>query len=118
MNQTLLEKLNLLKNALDNDERVILLNSLDKEISNNEEVMKLSYKKDVMVSEYEEASRHFSEGSKELEIAQKKLYEAKLVLDSHPLVVKYNKAYQEVRKLYENVNNELFKEFVKKDCNK
>ncbi len=97
-----------LKELLSSDERVILLNSLEKEMNDNEEVMKLSYKKDMEVSNLEFMMNHFSNESEEVKMAQKKLHEAKLELDNHPLVRKYLNAYSEVRDLYMNINEKLF----------
>ena len=92
MNSSLLEKVNNLKLALDKDSRVILLNELDKKLNASEEVMKLSYKKDMALVKFEDALKHFGENSSEVKEAQKELYEAKKNLDLHPLVIEYNKA--------------------------
>lgn len=43
--------------------------------------------------------------------AQKKLSEIKLRVDSHPVALAYAQQYALVRKLYDLVNNELFKPF-------
>lgn len=104
----LISKLNL---AISEDDRVKRLNELDKKLSSNEEVMALAYKKDMCLIDFEDALKHFGENSKELIVAQRKLYEAKLALDLHPLVNEYNAAYKEVRKIYDLINKELFKDF-------
>ena len=113
MDSTLLEKVNNLKAALDKDSRVILLNELDKKLNASEEVMKLSYKKDMALVKFEDALKHFGENSPEVKDAQKELYEAKKNLDLHPLVIEYNKAYKEVRILYNKINDELFNQMIK-----
>lgn len=112
MTKSLLEKLEQLKVILKNDERVILLNEIDQKLSNDEEVMKLSYRKDAASVEFEDALRHFTEDSLEVKSTQKKLYQAKLELDNHDLVKRYNKAYREVKKIYSYISKEIFGDFA------
>lgn len=100
-----------LKNEMNNDSRFILLNKLEKEISNNEEIMALAYKKDVASTYYSDLLKIYKDDSKEVELARKNLYEAKKALDSYPLIVEYNKAYSEVKKIFDNINSLLFKDF-------
>ena len=111
MTNSLVEKLTLLKKELESDPRVLKLNELDKKLNENEEVMKLAYKKDMASVEFDDALKHFGENSKEAKEALKKLHDAKYDLDVHPLVDEYQKAYKEVRLLYEHVSKELFGEF-------
>ena len=99
-----------LKEMLDNDERIIRLNKLEKELNNNEEVMALSYQKDVAVSAYSDALNHYAQDSEELKKIQHDLHLKKEALDNHPLVRDYLKAYSEVRDLYFQVNEILFKD--------
>ena len=97
-----------LKELLSHDERITLLDSLEKKLNENEEVMALAYQKDVAATNYSDALNHFSENSEEVKKAQKELYEKKKALDSHPLVREYLSAYSEVRDLYFSVNDILF----------
>ena len=97
-----------LKDELLNDERVVLLNKLEKEMATNEEVMALAYQKDLAASNYSDALNHFGEESEEVKKAQHELFLKKEALDNHPLVRQYLKAYQEVRDLYFNLNEILF----------
>ena len=62
-----------LKEMLDNDERIIRLNALEKELNNNEEVMALSYQKDVAVSAYSDALNYYAKDSEEMKKYQKYL---------------------------------------------
>ena len=111
MTNSLVEKLTLLKKELESDPRVLKLNELDKKLNENEEVMKLAYKKDMASVEFDDALKHFGKNSKEAKEALKKLHDAKYALDVHPLVDEYQKAYKEVRLLYEHVSKELFGDF-------
>ena len=111
MNDSLANSLTNLKEAIEKDERVLRLSELDKKLNENEEVMKLAYKKDMALVSYEDALKHFKEDSKEVRDAQKRLNEAKLSLDNHPLVKEYNEAYKDVRLLYNKINEELFSRF-------
>ena len=99
-----------LKDLLDNDERIIRLNKLENELNNNEEVMALSYQKDLAVSSYSDALNHFANNSEEMKKYQHDLFLKKEALDNHPLVKEYLKAYSEVRDLYFQVNEILFNE--------
>ena len=111
-------KANKLKENLDNDPRVALLNKLEKEMNNNEEVMALAYKKDMACLNYSDALQHYSEESEEVKNALKELHEAKKNLDSHPVVKEYLKAYAEVRDLYNSINEILFSDFTPNLCPK
>ena len=97
-----------LKDLLDNDERIIRLNKLENELNNNEEVMALSYQKDLAVSSYSDALNHFANNSEEIKKYQHELFLKKEALDNHPLVKEYLKAYSEVRDLYFQINEILF----------
>lgn len=97
-----------LKDLLDNDERIIRLNKLENELNNNEEVMALSYQKDLAVSAYSDALNHFANDSKEIKQYQHELFLKKEALDNHPLVKEYLKTYSEVRDLYFQINEILF----------
>ena len=97
-----------LKDLLDNDERIIRLNKLENELNNNEEVMALSYQKDLAVSSYSDALNHFANNSEEMKKYQHDLFLKKEALDNHPLVKEYLKAYSEVRDLYFQINEILF----------
>ena len=97
-----------LKELLDSDQRIIALNRLEKELNNNEEVMALSYQKDVAASTYSDALNHYASDSIELKKFQRELFLKKEALDNHPLVKDYLKAYSEVRDLYFQVNEILF----------
>ena len=97
-----------LKDLLTNDSRIILLNELEKKMNDSEEVMALSYQKDVAVSEYSDALNHFLEDSEEVRNAQHNLRLKKEALDNHQVVKEYLKAYSEVRDLYFQINEILF----------
>ena len=97
-----------LKDLLDNDERLIRLNKLENELNNNEEVMALSYQKDLAVSAYSDALNYFANDSEEIKKYQHELFLKKEALDNHPLVKSYLKAYSEVRDLYFQINEILF----------
>ena len=97
-----------LKDLLDNDERIIRLNKLENELNNNEEVMALSYQKDLAVSAYSDVLNYFANDSEEIKKYQHELFLKKEALDNHPLVKEYLKAYSEVRDLYFQINEILF----------
>ena len=116
MNETIVKATYALKNDLNNDERIILLNELENKLNSNEEVMALSYAKDVAADKYNEMVRLFKDGSEEASLALKQLSIAKANLDNHPLVREYVKAYQKVRELYSEINGILYSSFNPSLC--
>ena len=111
MNEIMLDKVEKLKKEITNHPDFIRLNELEKELNENDEVMKLCYRKDVCVTNYEDSMRYFGENSDEALKAQKLLYDAKLELDLNPLVKKYNEQYKKVKELYDKINKEIFSKF-------
>lgn len=111
MNQNLLEKVTNLKEEINNSPEVKELNRLNSLLENDEEVMKLCYRKDCAVTKYEDALKHFGENSDEAIQAQKELHQVKLELDSNELVKKYNEQFKIVRKIYDKINEEIFNPF-------
>ena len=105
-----------LKTALDNDPRIVLLNKLENDMNNNEEVMALSYHKDMALDRYNEMVKYFKDDSEEVINARRLLADAKKELESHPLVREYLSAYQQVRMLYEHINETLFSYLNKNMC--
>lgn len=114
MDDILLKSINRLNDEIKNDPRVMHLEQLSKEIDNSCEVRKLSAIMNEKASLYEDAIKHFGEDSQYTKKCQRELYIAKKNLDEIPLVISYNKAYQQVRLLYEEINNSLFSPFQRK----
>ena len=111
MNQNLLEKASQIKQEIESLPLVIELKRLDKLLNENEEVMKLCYRKDVAATKFEDAVRYFGKESDEANEAQKVLYQAMLELDKNELVKQYNEQYKKVRKIYDKINEEIFNPF-------
>ena len=111
MNEKLSEKATQLKAEIDSLPEVKELERLNKLLNENEEVMKLCYKKDVAATKFEDAVRYFGKESDETIEAQKILYQAKLELDNNELVKAYNKQYKKVRLIYDKINEEIFNPF-------
>ncbi|MCQ2793389.1 MAG: YlbF family regulator [Bacilli bacterium] len=114
MTESLLVKLNNLKDEISKDDRVIFLNHLEDRINNEDDVLKLAYDKDMKAMAYEDSLKHFGENSIEAMNAQKALYESKKKLDMHPSVVQYNEAYKKVKEMYNQINEVLFRPFINK----
>ena len=111
MDQILLEKASKLKEELDNLPEVKELERLNMLLNENEDVMRLAYKKDMCATKYEDAIRYFGQDSKEAIEAQRCLHLAKLELDNNELVKSYNKQYKIVRQIYDKINEEIFNPF-------
>lgn len=111
MDQILLNKATKLKEELDNLPEVKELERLNSLLNENEDVMRLAYKKDMAATKYEDAIRYFGKESDEALASQKALHLAKLELDKHELVQAYNKQYKIVREIYDKINKEIFNPF-------
>ena len=111
MDQILLDKASKLKEELDSLPEVKELERLNKLLNENEDVMRLAYKKDMAATKYEDAVRYFGQNSDEAIEAQKCLHLAKLELDKNELVILYNKQYKKVREIYDRINKEIFNPF-------
>ena len=99
-----------LKELMHNDPRFITLNEKEKAMENNEEVMALSYNKDLKETYLSDALKHYPQGSEEIKHAHVELYRASERLDAHPVVKEYLKAYREVETLLNEINDILFKD--------
>jgi len=111
MDQNLLNGALKIKEELDDLPEVKELERLNKLLNENEDVMRLAYKKDICATKFEDAIRYFGEDSEEANKAQKALHLAKLELDKNELVVAYNNQYKIVRKIYDKINKEIFEPF-------
>lgn len=105
-----------LKNEMDSDPRFVKLNSLEKKMNDNEEVMLLAYQKDLKSDKYSDLLKIYDEKHPQVVEARKELVAAKTELDNHPLAKEYLKAYAEVRMLLYKVNDILFKDFKGDKC--
>ena len=97
-----------LKEQLKNDPRIIALNESEKAMNESEEVMALSYRKDCALDYYNQTLKYFSDDSVAATKARQDLALTKKNLESHPLVRDYLAKYQEVRLLFEKINQSLF----------
>ena len=107
MNQASEEKLMELKQAIQEDPRFVLLAKLDSELSASSEVKELAKKKDEAAEKYEDSLKH-ARNEEEIVKDRKALYEAKLALDSHPLIQQYNAAFASCREILSTIDDLLF----------
>lgn len=109
MDEKLVEKLSLLKTEIIRSKEYQEFIEIEKKLTSNEEVMVLSYKKDMALVEYEDGLKHYSKNSQELININKKLAEATYNLNNHPLVKEYKKKLDALNKLYLEVENIIYK---------
>ena len=105
-----------LKSLIQNDKRYLVLKEKEKIMEASEEVMALSYIKDVKETELSDALRHYSKDSEEVKKAHVELFKSSSKLDDHPLVQDYLKAYEEFNNIIKEVNDILFKDLKRKKC--
>ena len=72
------------------------------------QMMLLSYRKDCALDYYNQTLKYFSDDSVAATQARQDLAKAKKELDSHPLVRDYLQKYQQLRLLFEQINQRLF----------
>ena len=116
MTEELFDLVYKLKEYLSKDSRIVKLDELEEVMNNNNEVARLAIKKEAASDDYNFALSHFAKDSKEVESAQKKLYEAKKELDLHPVVKEYMEQYKIVRDYYKEINDILFSIINKDKC--
>lgn len=114
MNDEILKATYELNMAIKKLEDEVELSKKEKMMEENEEVMVLSYRFDDAQTKYNDALKFFDKNSKEVQQAQKNLYEAKKELESHHLVRDYIEAYSKVRKYYDEIQKAIFDKFKDK----
>ena len=108
MDSRLIIELENLKDDIKNSEEYKEFLIKEKELENNEEVQLLSYKKEMAIVEYEDSLKHFAENSDEVKKAKNKLNQAITLLNSHKIVIEYNKALTKLNILLSEVEREIF----------
>ena len=86
---------------------------LDKQMNEDDEVLKLVNDFSLAQSEYNSVLNHFDFESPEAKKSQKLLFAAKLRLDSHPLVQEYNECLKEVNEPLRYLEYNLIKKITK-----
>jgi cell fate (sporulation/competence/biofilm development) regulator YmcA (YheA/YmcA/DUF963 family) len=112
MNKTIYEKIIDLADLLNNREEVKELHKLEEKMESNEEVIRLSINKSTFESEYSDLLNYYSPTSKEAKESLKKLYEAKLALDNHPLVREYYELFRKVNEPLHYLEFNLLNKFT------
>ena len=106
-----------ISNELKKHPSVVKLNKLEKELEDSFEVHQLVSKKDEAMDFYLHVKDSLKSDDPLFIEASEKYKKAKLELEAHPLVKEYNEAYEEVEKLYDEIDEILFSEFRgKKVC--
>ena len=111
MNELVFDLASRLNESLIQDDRVIKLNALEKELNNSYEVYLLSQKKDECLETYSKLKDIYPIDHIEVKNALHNLKEAKENLSNHPLVKDYLSIYNEVRDLYMEIDDILFSDF-------
>ena len=105
-----------LNKLITNDADYVKLNELDNALNCNDEVMSLSYKKDMACVKYSDLLKIHNEKDQEVVNALKELNIAKSNLDQNPLVKEYNHYYSKVKQMMFEVNSILFSDFTSVGC--
>lgn len=103
-----------LKKAMESDPRFILLKEKEEKALKDEEVVSLITKKEAILMEYSSILSYKKKDDPEVISIEKKLHQAKLQLDLHPLVKEYNEQYKIVKNIIMEINDIIFSPFQKK----
>ncbi len=114
MEEEILKSIASLGEAIKEDARVKRLNALENKLYEDPELIELVKKKNDLERDYESSLSYLSSSSDEARVKEKALYEAKLALDTYPLVKEYNEAYILVRDLYMQMDDIIFGKFRSK----
>lgn len=116
MDDKIYQLANSLNQEINNNPEVIRLNELEKALNDSYDVYLLSNKKDEALEEYSRLKEIYSEDDERVKSALLKVKDAKEKLNNFPLVKEYLAQYSQVRDLYLEVDNILFSEFRKGKC--
>lgn len=108
MNEELLNSVYVLKEAIRSSLEYKSFVKANEILESSDEVKLLSYKKDMAIVDYEDALKHYNKNSIEVLNSEKNLSQAIRNLNNHQLVKEYNKAYFQLKAIYEKINRELF----------
>jgi cell fate (sporulation/competence/biofilm development) regulator YmcA (YheA/YmcA/DUF963 family) len=111
MEESLLQALEQLKEALNQDPRVQKLVFLEQRVMSEPRVLELSKKMEAAAQAYEDLLVYKKETDPEAKSLQKSLYFCKKALDEDPLVKEYNAAFIAVNDLYMALDDLLFSPF-------
>lgn len=108
MNEELLNQISILKENIVNSDEYRNLLKAEKEMEQSNEVMILSYKKDMAIVDYEDALKRYSRNSIEVLKAEKILSATAYNLNQHPLVKSYKENLDKLNQLYEEIDKIIF----------
>ena len=100
MEERTLKAIRDLGDALRNDPRIIRLKELEERLYDDESLRPLIERKDAASDDFDRIASYRSPNHPEYVEARKRLHQAKLALDTHPLAEEYTKAYVVVREPY------------------
>lgn len=112
MDSELLIKCSLLNELIHDSNEYKEYIEMENKINNNEELMRLAYKKDLIIMDYEDAINHYGRNSKEVLSINIKLKEVMDEINKIEDVKIYYEKLNNLNKLYEEIDNKLFN-FIK-----
>jgi len=108
MNLELFNKIKDLEKAIKESIEYKNLQEKNALMENSEEVCLLAYKKDMLLMEYEDSLKIYKSDSMEVKKKKEALNHMVFKLNSHPVVVEYNRALNEYNKLLKEISDKLF----------
>ena len=105
-----------LNQEINNNPEVIRLNELEKALNDSYDVYALSNIKDGALEEYSRLKKIYPEDHELVKASLLKVKDAKEKLNNFPLVKEYLAQYAIVRDMYLEIDNILFSDFKKGKC--
>lgn len=100
-----------LKEILEQEQKVVLLNQLDLLLTQNQPLLILSESYQRAQANYQSMWESYGDDSPHVLRARSELHQVKIQVDSHPLVRDYLKAYGQVREIYQLIQQKIFTPF-------
>lgn len=116
MDEKILEEVISLASELKNRDEVIQIKNIQILMRENQDVLRLVNDFNLAQSEYNSCLNHFDFESEEAKKVQKVLFDAKMKLDSHPLVKEYYLLLNQVNEPLHYIELNLLSKF--KECTK
>lgn len=116
--QKIYDLVNELNESISSCSKITFLNKIEALMENDKEVILLVREKEKCETKYNDLLKIYPKENEYIINARKQLYLAKEKLDDHPIVKQYLKAYQEVRKMYHELNKTIFDGIQIIGCNK
>jgi cell fate (sporulation/competence/biofilm development) regulator YlbF (YheA/YmcA/DUF963 family) len=100
-----------LKDILEQEPVVVHLEALNQQLNEHQSLLMMTDRFHALQEDYTRLWELYGDDHPQLMEVQKQLHQQKIMIDAHPLVREYLKAYGQVRILYRSIQTEVFDPF-------